>query len=97
MSNLIPSEVVELLLHCHHPVQISKCIFNSVRLNRRHERVMFTEMCNARASSYPLLNITNDGVDEVVSLNCLVDSWVRWSLSLNLLLILLVLLNFISP
>jgi hypothetical protein len=46
---------------------------------------MFTEMSNSRASGYPLLNITKDGVDWVVSLNCLVDPWVRWYLSLNLL------------
>jgi hypothetical protein len=46
---------------------------------------MFIEMSNSRASGYPLLNITKDGVDEVVSLNCLVDPWVRWYLSLNLL------------
>jgi hypothetical protein len=93
MPNLIPREVVELLLHCHHLVRISKCIFNPVWLNRRYKRVMFTKM----RSSYPILNVTKDGVDMVISLNCLVDSWVRWSLILNLLLVLLFLLNFISP
>jgi hypothetical protein len=94
MPNLIPREVVELLLHCHHLVRISKCIFNPVWLNERHKRVMFTEMSNSRASGYPLLNVTKDGVNGLILLNCLIDSWVRWSLILNLLLILLFLLNF---
>jgi hypothetical protein len=58
---------------------------------------MFIEMSNSRTSGYALLNVTKDGVNEVVSLNCLVDSWVRWSLILNLLFILLVFPNFISP
>jgi hypothetical protein len=33
---------------------------------------MLTEICNSRSSGYPLMDITKDGVDEVVSLNCLV-------------------------
>jgi hypothetical protein len=37
---------------------------------------MFTEMCNSRSSGYPLVNITKNGVDRVISLNCLVDSGV---------------------
>jgi hypothetical protein len=97
MPNLVSSEVVGLLLHCHHLVWISKCVFNPVRHNKRHKRVMFIEISNTRASSYPLLNITMDGVNGVVLLNCLMDSWVRWSLILNLLFIFLVLLNFVSP
>jgi hypothetical protein len=97
MSYLIPREVVEFLLHCHHPVWISKCIIYPVWLNRRHKRVMFTKMSNSRSSGYPLLNVTKYGVDGVISLNCLVDSWVRWSLILNLLFILLFLINLISP
>jgi hypothetical protein len=96
MPNLIPSEVVELLLHCHYLVWISKCIFNPVWLNRRHKRVMFIELSNTRVSGYSLLNITKDGVDEVILLNCLMDSWVWWSLILNLLFIIF-LFNFISP
>jgi hypothetical protein len=44
------------------------------------------------------MNITKDGVDGVISLNCLVeDSWVWQSLTLNLLLIFLVLIDLISP
>jgi hypothetical protein len=35
-------------------------------------------MSNSRASGYTLLNVTKDGVDGVISLNCLVGSWVRW-------------------
>jgi hypothetical protein len=97
MPYLIPCEAVELLLHCHHPFWISKCILYPVWLNRRHKRVMFTKMSNSRSSGYPLLNVTKYGVDEVISLNCLVDSWVRWSLILNLLFILLFFINFISP
>jgi hypothetical protein len=93
MPDLIPREVVELLLHCHHPVCISKCILYPVWLNRSHKRVMFTKTSNSRASGYPLLNVTKDGVDGVISLNCLV----RWSLILNLLFILLFLINIISP
>jgi hypothetical protein len=51
---------------------------------------MFTKMCNLRSSGYPLMNVTKDGVDGVISLNCLVDSWVWRSLTLNLLIIFLV-------
>jgi hypothetical protein len=54
-------------------------------------------MCDSRSSSYPLMNVTEDGVHGVVSLNRLVDSWVLRSLSLDFLLIFLVLINFISP
>jgi hypothetical protein len=91
MPYIIPHEVIELLLHCHHPVRISKCILYPVWLNRRHKRVMFTKMSNSRSSGYPLVNVTKYGVDGVISLNCLVDSWVWWSLILNFLII------FISP
>jgi hypothetical protein len=97
MPYLIPHEVVELLLHCHHPVRISKCILYPVWLNRRHKRVMFTKMSNWRSSGYPLVDVTTNGVDGVISLNCLVDSWVRWSLILNFLFIFLLLIIFISP
>jgi hypothetical protein len=58
---------------------------------------MFIEMCNSRSSGYPLMNVTEDGVDRVISLNCLVDSWEWRSLSLNFLIIFLALINFISP
>jgi hypothetical protein len=54
-------------------------------------------MSNSRASGYPLLNVTKDGVNGVISLNCLVNSWVRQSLILNLLFILLFLINLIPP
>jgi hypothetical protein len=53
MPDLISREVVEFLLHCHHPVRISKCIFNPVWLNRRHKIIMFTKMRNSRMSGYP--------------------------------------------
>jgi hypothetical protein len=43
------------------------------------------------------MNVTENGVHRVISLNCLVDSWVRRSLTLNFLIISLVLINFISP
>jgi hypothetical protein len=82
MPYLIPCEVVEHLLHCHHLVWISKCILYPVWLNRRHKRLMFTKMSKSRLSGYPLVNVTKNGVDGVISLNCLVDSWVRWSLIL---------------
>jgi hypothetical protein len=97
MPYLIPCEFVELLLHRHYLVWISKCILYRLWLNRRHKRVIFTKMSNSRASGYPLLNVTKYGVDGVISLNCLVDSWVRWSLILDLLFILLFLINFIFP
>jgi hypothetical protein len=74
MLDLIPREVVELLSHCHHPVWIFKCILYLVWLNRRHKRVMFTKMSDSRASGYPFLNVSKDGADRVISLNCLVDS-----------------------
>src|SRR5688572_28990925 len=58
-------------------------------LNRGNKRVMFTKMSNTRTSSYPLLNIAEDGVHGVISLNCLVDSWVwrSWNLFIFLILI----------
>jgi hypothetical protein len=43
------------------------------------------------------MNVTKDGVDRVISLNCLVDSWVWRSLTLNFLIIFLVFIIFISP
>jgi hypothetical protein len=43
------------------------------------------------------MNVTNNGVDGVISLNYLVDSWVWLSLIPNLLIIFLVLIIFISP
>jgi hypothetical protein len=58
---------------------------------------MLIEMCNSRSSSYSLMNITKDGVDGVISLNCLVDSWVWRSLTLYFLIIFLIFINFISP
>jgi hypothetical protein len=54
-------------------------------------------MSNSRSSAYPLVDVTKNGVDWVISLNFLVDSWVWWSLILNLLIIFLVLIIFISP
>jgi hypothetical protein len=97
MPFLIPYEIVELLLHCQHPVRISKCILYRVWLNRGNKRVIFIEMSNSRSTGYPLMNVTEDGVDWVISLNCLVDSWVWQSLTLNFLIIFLVLIIFISP
>jgi hypothetical protein len=43
------------------------------------------------------MNIAKDGVHGVISLNRLVDSWVRRSLTLNFLLIFLVIVFIISP
>jgi hypothetical protein len=54
-------------------------------------------MCNSRSSGYPLMNVTKDGVNGVISLNCLVDSCVWWSLTLNFLIIFLVFIINISP
>jgi hypothetical protein len=96
MPYLIPREVVEFLLHCQHPIRISEYILHLVWLNRGHKSVMFAQMSNSRSSGYPLVNVTKYGVDRVISLNCLVDSWVWRSLTLNLLIIFLVLINFIS-
>src|SRR5688500_13380856 len=94
MPYLVPREVVELLLHRHHPIRILQCFLYPVWLNRGNKRVMFTKMSNTRSSGYPLMNIAEDGVDGVISLDCLVDSWVWRSL---LLLILLFLNIRISP
>jgi hypothetical protein len=55
---------------------------------------MFTKMSDSISSGYPLMNIAEDGVHGVISLNRLVDSWVWRSLTL---IIFLVLINFISP
>src|SRR5688500_11602081 len=76
MPYLISREVVELLLHCHHPIRIFECFLYPERLNRGNKRVMLTKMCNTRSSSYPLMNVAEDGVDGMISLYCLVDSWV---------------------
>jgi hypothetical protein len=43
------------------------------------------------------MNVTEDGVDGVISLNCLVDSWVWRSFTLNFLIIFLIFIFFISP
>jgi hypothetical protein len=43
------------------------------------------------------MNVTEDGVDGVISLNCLVDSWVWWSLTLYLLIIFIIFIIIISP
>jgi hypothetical protein len=51
-------------------------------------------MSNTRSSGYPLMNITEDGVHRVISLYCLVDSWVRRSWTV---IIFLVLIISISP
>jgi hypothetical protein len=94
MPYLIPREVVELLLHCQHPIPILKCFLYPVGLNRGNKRVMFTKMSNTRSSGYPLMNVAEDGVQGVISLDCLVDSWVWRSW---ILFILLVLIICISP
>ncbi|KAL5683753.1 hypothetical protein ACJX0J_010138, partial [Zea mays] len=54
-------EVVELLLHCHHPIRILKCFLYLVWLNRGNKRVMFTKMSNTRSSGYPLINAPSCG------------------------------------
>jgi sensor histidine kinase YesM len=54
---------------------------------------MLTKMCNPRSSGYPLMDVAEDGVDGVISLDCLVDSWV-WR---SWFFILLVLIICISP
>ena len=54
-------------------------------------------MSNSRSSGYPLVNITKNRVDGVISLNRLVDSWVWRSLILFFLIIFLVLIIVISP
>jgi hypothetical protein len=94
MPYLIPREVVELLLHCQHPIRILKCFLYPVWLNRGNKRVMFTKISNTRSSGYPLLNIAEDGVHGVISLYCLMDSWVWRSW---VLIIFLVLIISISP
>src|SRR5688572_356022 len=85
----VPCEIVELLLHRHHPIRILKYFLYPVWLNRGNKRVMLTKMSNTRSSSYPLLNITKDSVHGVISLDCLVDSWVwrSWNLFIFLVLI----------
>jgi hypothetical protein len=57
---------------------------------------MFTEMSDSRSSGYPLMNIAEDGVHRVISLNRLVDSWVWRSWTLYFLIIFLVLIIAIS-
>src|SRR5688572_33185044 len=94
MPDLIPREIVELLLHRHHPIRILESFLYPVWLNRGNKRVMFTKLSNPRSSSYPLMNVAEDCVDGVISLYCLVDSWVWRSW---FFLILLFLIIFISP
>jgi hypothetical protein len=43
------------------------------------------------------MDVTKDGVNGVILLNCLVDSWVWRSLTLNFLIIFLVIIILISP
>jgi hypothetical protein len=43
------------------------------------------------------MNVTENGVHGVISLNRLVDSWVWRSLTLNFLIIFLVMIDLISP
>ena len=43
------------------------------------------------------MNVTKDGVDGVISLDCLVDSWVWRSLTLYFLIIFLFFIIIISP
>src|SRR5690242_18635199 len=93
MPYLVPCEIVELLLHCHHPIRILESFLYPVWLNRGNKRVMFTKMSNPRSSSYPLMNVSEDSVDGVISLDCLVDSWVWWPW----FFLLLVLIICISP
>jgi hypothetical protein len=93
MPYLIPREVVEILLHREHPIQIFKCILYPVWLNRGNKRVMFTKMSDSRSSGYPLMNIAEDGVHEVISLNRLVDSWVWRSLTLFIFLVLIIVIS----
>jgi hypothetical protein len=66
-----------------------KCFLYPVWLNRGNKRVMFTKMSNTRSSGYPLMNVVEDGVHGVISLDCLVDSWVwrSWILFIFLVLI----------
>src|SRR5688572_7684694 len=90
MPYLIPREVVEFLLHCQHPIRILKCFLYPVWLNRGNKRVMFTKVSNTRSSSYPLMNFAEDGVHGVISLYCLVDSWVWWSWTLVVFLVLII-------
>jgi hypothetical protein len=54
-------------------------------------------MSNSRSSGYSLMNVNEDGVDRVISLNCLMDSWVWRSLTQNFLLISLVFIIITSP
>jgi hypothetical protein len=58
---------------------------------------MFTTMSDSRSSCYPLMNVTEDGVHGVISLNHLMDSWVWQSWTLYFLLIFLVLIITSSP
>jgi hypothetical protein len=51
---------------------------------------MFTKMSNTRSSGYPLMNIAEDGVHGVISLYCLVDSWVWQSWTLIIFLVLII-------
>jgi hypothetical protein len=90
MSYLIRREVVELLLHRQHPIRIFTCILYPMWLNRENKRVMFTKMSDSRSSGYPLMNIAEDGVHGVISLNRLVDSWVWWPLTLFIFLVLII-------
>src|SRR6187455_1696022 len=89
MPYLIPREVVEFLLHRQHPIRILKRFLYLVWLNRGNKRVMFTKMSNTRSSGYPLMNVAKDGVDGVISLDCLVDSWV-WRPWFFILLVLII-------
>src|SRR5688500_18667157 len=99
MPYLVPSEIVELLLHRHHPIRVLKCFLYPVWLIRRNKSVMLIKMCNTRSNGYLLMNVIEDGCDGVISLDCLVVSWVwrSWILFIFLILIMGVLLDHCSP
>ena len=76
---LVASEVIQLLLHSHHPIRITKCIFNPGWFQRRDKRIVLTKVSDTRTSSYPLSYVTKYVVDGMISLDGVMYPWmVHW-------------------
>src|SRR6185295_1863518 len=58
--NFIAGEVVQLILHGHHPIRVLKRFLYASGFNTRNKRVIFAKRSMFIASSYSLGGTTND-------------------------------------
>ena len=65
--NLIAGEVVELFLHCHHPIRVLKSLIYICGFQARNKRVMFTKRgILTSTSSYSTGGVTHDQVNGMI-------------------------------